>query len=146
KDLIEEYLPLFPGPYWHLGADEYVTDYTPYPQLLAYARAHYGAGATPKDTYYGFINWADGLVRAAGKTMRTWNDGIAAGDGTIAPNADITVDDWYNRGLTPQQLVDRGHLVMNSSYRPTYYVLHKYDTGPFPDLTVLYETWAPNVF
>jgi hypothetical protein len=27
--------------------------YTNYPQLLAYAQAHYGPAATPKDTSYG---------------------------------------------------------------------------------------------
>jgi hexosaminidase len=143
QDLINEYLPLFPARYWHLGADEYVTDYSSYPQLLAYAQAHYGSAATPKDTYYGFINWADGLVRAKGRTLRAWNDGIAAGDGTVKPAADIVVDDWYNKGLTPQQLVDAGHLVMNSSYRPTYYVVGH---SVKPDSATMYQTWTPNVF
>src|SRR5690606_30320592 len=34
RELIEEYLPLFPGPYWHLGGDEYMApyDYPLYPQ------------------------------------------------------------------------------------------------------------------
>ncbi|MFC6982690.1 family 20 glycosylhydrolase [Streptomyces cirratus] len=101
KDLINEYLPLFPGPYWHIGADEYVTDYAKYPQLLDYARAHYGANATAKDTFYGFVNWADALVRAGGKTTRMWNDGIKSGDGTLGPNAGIVVEYWYTYGLTP---------------------------------------------
>src|SRR5262245_37726649 len=143
RDLITEYLPLFPARYWHLGADEYVTDYASYPQLLTYARAHYGSAAMPKDTYYGFINWADGLVRAKGRTLRVWNDGIAAGDGTIAPNADIVVDHWYNKGLTPQQLVDAGHLVQNSAYRPTYYVLGR---NVKPDSVAMYQTWTPGTF
>lgn len=142
KDLIDEYLPLFPGPYWHIGADEYVTDYSSYPQLLTYARAHYGASATAKDTYYGFVNWADGLVRAGGKTTRMWNDGIKSGDGTVTPNADITVDYWYNYGLTPQQLVDAGHVVANESWTPTYYVLG----GAKPDTQWMYETWVPDLF
>jgi len=123
KDLINEYLPLFPAPYWHIGADEYVTDYSQYPQLLSYARANYGANATAKDTYYGFVNWSDALVRASGKTTRMWNDGIKSGDGTITPNADILVEYWYNYGLTPQQLAAAGHTVANESWTPTYYVL-----------------------
>ncbi|MDH6131959.1 hexosaminidase [Kitasatospora sp. MAA4] len=143
SDLINEYLPLFTSsPYWHLGADEYVTDYTSYPQLLAYARANYGANATAKDIYYGFVNWADGIVRAGGKTMRMWNDGIAAGDGTIAPNADIIVEYWYNYGLTPQQLIDAGHTVANESWTPTYYVYG----GAKPDTTWMYESWNTDLF
>ncbi|MEV4611560.1 family 20 glycosylhydrolase [Kitasatospora sp. NPDC049258] len=142
KDLVDEYLPLFPAPYWHIGADEYVDDYGRYPQLLAYARAHYGANATAKDTYYGFVNWADALVRAGGKTTRMWNDGIKSGDGTIAPNADILVEYWYDYGLTPQQLATAGHTVANESWTPTYYVLG----GAKPDTGWMYETWAPDVF
>ncbi|MEZ0092187.1 family 20 glycosylhydrolase [Streptacidiphilus sp. EB129] len=143
KDLITEYLPLFTSsPYWHLGADEYGADYSSYPQLLAYARQHYGANATAKDTYYGFVNWADSIVRAGGKTMRMWNDGIKSGDGTITPNADITVEYWYNYGLTPQQLIDAGHTVANESWTPTYYVYG----GAKPDTTWMYESWNPDLF
>ncbi|MFE3585602.1 family 20 glycosylhydrolase [Streptomyces vinaceus] len=142
KDLVNEYLPLFPAPYWHIGADEYVTDYAKYPQLLRYARAHYGAGATAKDTYYGFVNWADDLVRAAGKTTRMWNDGIKAGDGTVTPHAAILVEYWYSYGLTPQQLAAAGHTVANESWTPTYYVLG----GAKPDTKWMYETWTPDRF
>ncbi|GAA2752731.1 family 20 glycosylhydrolase [Kitasatospora cinereorecta] len=142
KDLVTEYLPLFPAPYWHIGADEYVTDYSQYPQLLSYARATYGANATAKDTYYGFVNWSDALVRAAGKTTRMWNDGIKSGDGTITPNADILVEFWFNYGLTPQQLAAAGHTVANESWTPTYYVLG----GAKPDTTWMYETWTPDLF
>ncbi|MFG2822414.1 family 20 glycosylhydrolase [Kitasatospora sp. NPDC048365] len=142
KDLVNEYLPLFPAPYWHIGADEYVTDYNQYPQLLTYARANYGANATAKDTYYGFVNWSDALVRAAGKTTRMWNDGIKSGDGTVTPNADILVEYWYNYGLTPQQLAARGHTVANESWTPTYYVLG----GAKPDTKWMYETWTPDLF
>ncbi|MEV8509162.1 family 20 glycosylhydrolase [Actinoplanes sp. NPDC051475] len=142
RDLINEYLPLFPGPFWHVGADEYVTNYGSYPQLLTYARAHYGAAATAKDTYYGFVNWANAIVRAGGKTMRMWNDGIKSGDGTVNPAPTIVVDHWTNAGLTPQQLLGRGHQLMNSAYHPTYYVLG----GPKPDITTMYETWNPDLF
>ncbi|WP_371649863.1 MULTISPECIES: family 20 glycosylhydrolase [unclassified Streptomyces] len=142
KDLINEYLPLFPARYWHIGADEYVTDYNSYPQLLSYARAHYGANATAKDTYYGYVNWADALVRAGGKTTRMWNDGIKSGDGTVTPNADILVEYWYNYGLTPQQLAAAGHTVANESWTPTYYVLG----GAKPDTKWMYETWTPDLF
>src|SRR5262245_20544331 len=123
RDVISEYLPLFPSRYWHLGADEYVGNYSSYPQLLTYARAHYGGNATAKDTYYGFINWANNLVRAGGKTLRMWNDGIKSGDGTINPASNIVVEFWYNNALTAQQLLDRGHTIANESWDPTYYVL-----------------------
>ncbi|GAA1942238.1 RICIN domain-containing protein [Kitasatospora viridis] len=143
SDLITEYEPLFTSSkYWHIGADEYVTDYASYPQLLSYARATYGAGATAKDAFYGFVNWADAIVRAGGKTARMWNDGIKAGDGTIAPNPDIVVEYWYDYGLTPQQLIDAGHTVANESWTPTYYVYG----GAKPDTTWMYQSWNPDLF
>jgi hexosaminidase len=143
SDLIKEYEPLFTSsPYWHIGADEYVTNYSAYPQLLTYAQQNYGANATAKDTYYGFINWADSLVRAGGKTTRMWNDGIKSGDGTVAVNPDIIVEYWYNYGFTPQQLVDAGHTVANESWTPTYYVYG----GAKPDTTWMYESWQPDLF
>ena len=142
RDILNEYLPLFPGPYWHIGADEYVTNYAAYPQLLEYARANYGPNATAKDTYYGFINWANNIVRAAGKTTRMWNDGIKSGDGTINPASNIIVEYWYNYGLTPQQLLSRGHTIANESWDPTYYVLG----GGKPNNQWGYETWHPDLF
>ncbi|GIG90724.1 family 20 glycosylhydrolase [Plantactinospora endophytica] len=143
RDLITEAMELFPAPYWHVGADEYVTNYADYPQLLSYARANYGANATAKDTYYGFVNWANDIVRAAGKTMRMWNDGIRAGDGTIMPDSDIVVEYWDDLGLTPQQLLDRGHTVLNASWTPTYYVI---GTGARPDNAYLNGSWTVDTF
>ncbi|WP_394846519.1 family 20 glycosylhydrolase [Pendulispora brunnea] len=144
EDLIEEYLPLFSSKYWHIGADEYVSNYADYPQLLTYARAKYGPNATARDVYYGFIHWANDIVRAAGKTTRMWNDGIAShgAPDTLKVDANIVVDYWTNSGLKPQQLIDTGHDVNNSSWTPTYYVLD----GAKPDLTYGYERWTPNIF
>ncbi|WXA85492.1 family 20 glycosylhydrolase [Pendulispora rubella] len=144
QDLIEEHLPSFPSGYWHIGADEYVSKYSDYPQLLAYARTKYGPNATARDVYYGFIHWANGIVRAAGKTTRMWNDGIVShgAPDSLKVDANIVVDYWTNSGLKPQQLIDTGHDVNNSSWTPTYYVLD----GAKPDLTYGYEQWTPSVF
>jgi hexosaminidase len=144
KDIYDEYLPLFPGPYFHIGADEYVTDYAAYPQLQTYARAKYGSTANAKDAYLGFVNWANGIVRAAGKTTRAWNDGLFGGS-VVTVNPNITVEFWYNYGLSPQQHVDNGHLISNESWSPTYYVLHATSVGR-PNTTWGYETWTPDLF
>ncbi|HXR66985.1 MAG TPA: beta-N-acetylhexosaminidase, partial [Ktedonobacteraceae bacterium] len=61
RDLLEEYIPLFSGPYWHLGADEYLLhggSYSDFPQLAEAAQARYGTQANARDIYLGFVNWA----------------------------------------------------------------------------------------
>ncbi|MEU0096455.1 discoidin domain-containing protein [Kribbella sp. NPDC006257] len=144
KDIYDEYLPLFPGPYFHIGADEYQVDYNTHPQLLAAARAKYGPTANAKDIYLGFINWANGIVRAAGKTTRAWNDGIGGG-AAVTVNANVILEFWYNYGLSPQQHIDNGHLISNESWDPTYYVLGSGGPGG-PGSQWGYDTWNPDLF
>src|SRR3954470_7253545 len=79
RDLILEYLKLFPGRYWHAGADEF---------------------AGPGD-FVGFVNWIDRLVRARGRTLRVWHDGIS---GTRL-RRDVVVEWWAEHaGPSPLEL------------------------------------------
>jgi hexosaminidase len=123
RDLIVEYLDLFPGPYWHAGADEYL-----------------GPG---DDAYIGFINWIDRLVRARGRTLRVWHDGLFGAE----LRRDVVVEWWADHaGPTPGQLLAQGHRVLNAGWWPTYYVAG----GPLgkvhPSPAVAYETWQVSLF
>ena len=84
-DLLDEYLALFPGRWWHTGADEYLgiasteADYEAvYPQLSAYARARYGAGANGKDAVLDFINWVARRCSQPAGTTRSSRTGSRA--------------------------------------------------------------------
>lgn len=147
RQIIEEYLPLFPGKYWDVGSDEYLSDFSNQPGLLAYARAHYGPNAVAADAYYGFVNWVDALVRAHGKTLRIWNDSVDS-DGTVHVNKDVIVEYWQHKGaqLDPKQLADAGYQVFNASWTPTYYVLSDGDTGAKPNAAAIYSSWEPTHF
>ncbi|MEV0252544.1 family 20 glycosylhydrolase [Nocardia sp. NPDC050712] len=165
RDILEEFLPLFSGRYWHLGADEFllngmkVAGYEDYPQLGAYARATYGGHAEPVDAFLGLINWGAAIVREHGKRPRIWNDGLHTGAGTLTVDSDVVVDYWSRAGIpqlplpffgiarTPQDLVAAGHQVKNAAFLPTYYVAG----GPAGLIAnqppVLgYELWDPAVF
>jgi hexosaminidase len=120
--LLAEYLPLFPGPYWHLGADEYVIDGV-YPELAREARRRHGPDATPKDLFYGFVNRTAALVRQQGKHPVIWNDEVRTDDGTVPLDRSLTIDYWSNRGPTPAELAAAGHELINSSFTALYYVL-----------------------
>ncbi|WP_052592395.1 family 20 glycosylhydrolase [Luteipulveratus mongoliensis] len=127
KDLLDEYLPLFPGRYWMIGGDEAdsVSDNAAY---IAYAKAHYlpsdgdASKLTGNDCVLGFLNWANDIVRAHGKTMRMWNDGlVGVKTAVVRPSSTINIDFWTSRGADPQWLVDQGFTVMNGGSPPTYY-------------------------
>jgi hexosaminidase len=122
ENLLAEYVPLFPGPYWHLGADEYVIDGVR-PELEWAARERHGAAATTKDLFYGFVNRAAALVREGGRRPVVWNDEVRADDGTVPLDRSLTIDYWSNRGPTPAQLATAGHELLNSSFAALYYVL-----------------------
>ncbi len=140
EDLLNEFLPEFPGPFWHTGADEYLApaEYASFPQLLTYAQRRYGPAAVAPDTYIGFVNWIDGIVKAHGKQLRAWND-LYGVTGTETPNPDIVLEMWWPY-ILPQDALRKGHTIMNCQASTLYYVLGGYAGNP----ANLYEQWAPN--
>jgi hexosaminidase len=136
EDLLNEYLPLFPAPFWHTGTDEYLAfgDYSNYPQLLTYARQLYGPNASYQDIYIGLANWVDGIVKAHGKQLRAWNDLIGLPGHALTPNPDIVMEMWWPN-VSPQDVLARGHNIVNCELFTTYFPA---DEGN------LYENWAPN--
>jgi len=140
KEIIDEFIPWFTGPYWHMGADEYVPINEP--SIVAYAQSHYGSD-DPRDTFLGFVNWMDALVKSKGKTLRVWNDGITSGGTKVKVNTDVVLEVWEGTS-DPQITVDQGYTLMNSSCYYLYYVLGS--TWWKPDNTALYESWEPHVF
>jgi hexosaminidase len=135
RRVIDEYLRLFPGRYFDIGDDEYLSpaEWAAFPQLAAYAVKAYGVGATPDDAVRGFINWVDRIVRAHHKTLRVWNDQIAE-DGIVRLRKDVVIDWWTSVSpvsdpttIAPATLLARGYRVLNAGWYPNYY---SPDIGP----------------
>ncbi|MFH0919765.1 MAG: family 20 glycosylhydrolase [Fibrobacterota bacterium] len=139
SSIMEEFIPWFPAPYWHVGADEYRSADSS--GMLEYAQAHYGPMAVAKDTYRGFVNWADSIVKSHGKTMRAWSDGLS-NSVAVTINTDISYDMWAY-GINPQQAINEGRTVVNSHSSYLYYVLGGYWK---PNAQNLYEIFKPNQF
>jgi hexosaminidase len=120
RELILEYLELFPGRYWHAGADEY--------------------GGTAD--VVGFVNWIDRLVRARGRTLRVWHDGLTR----PGLRRDVIVEWWADHaGPSPRELLARGHRILNAGWYPTYYVVSPLGRVR-PSMREAYESWAVNRF
>ncbi|MGN5732814.1 family 20 glycosylhydrolase [Arthrobacter psychrochitiniphilus] len=117
--LADEYAAAFPdSPYWHMGGDEYMISdsYSNYSQFAAFVAANpdkFPAGSGPGDVFIWFMNQVNAHVKANGKTLRIWNDGVPASS-VVKLDTDIVVEHWVNSGPTPQALLDSGHNVQNS--------------------------------
>ncbi|MFI8434964.1 glycoside hydrolase family 20 protein [Streptomyces sp. NPDC079020] len=151
-ELLDEYTELFPGAYWHLGADEYraLTVRDPaasYPQLLRAAREKYGEGATIEDLATGWLNDRAEVVQAKGRTAKAWNDGFFRG-GTVQPRKDIEVEYWTGKEIgarPPQEYLDEGRPVVNLNDEFLYYVLGQPNDFVYPTGKRIYEQWTPLV-
>ena len=148
RELLEEYLALFPGEWWHLGGDEFVfneADWGRYPQLTEWAVAKYGEGANHYDAFYDYINWLDDIVTAHGRRSRIWAGHLSGKYVSMRPT--IAAEVWHRQTgfATPQELLDAGNTVLNSMYYPNYYVLLP-QWYVRPDNKVMadwYENWEP---
>ncbi|HVT65614.1 MAG TPA: family 20 glycosylhydrolase [Mycobacteriales bacterium] len=154
RRILDEYLPLFPGAYWDMGCDEYLTpaEYAAFPQLATFATTHYGPGATPADVIHAFINSVDRIVRAHHKTLRIWSDQIG-GTGVVPVNADVVAEWWSSVSplgdtvtVSPSTLLNKGHQILNAGWYPNYYTD---DLGPVAGrakLPGVYTDWQVNQF
>lgn len=139
QDRLRSLLPGIESPFWHTGADEYMLfgDYRDYPELLAYARSHYGPQATELDTVYGFVRMVNQIVRGSGRTLRMWNDGIAP---TVAVpiERNVVIEHWINHGRPAADLLADGYQVQNSNLDFTY--------GPQFDAAKIYNQFRVGQF
>lgn len=95
KTLLDEFIPWFDGPYFHLGGDEYNydADKTRCPELMAFSKTK--GFAYPGDVFVDWVNQADRIVRSHGKTSVIWSWWRFRDDKTsIEPNTDIVIDTW----------------------------------------------------
>ncbi|QES46165.1 beta-N-acetylglucosaminidase [Streptomyces venezuelae] len=151
-ELLKEYAELFPGAYWHLGADEYLalTARDPeasYPQLAAAARERYGAGGRVQDLATGWLNDRADTVRPFGKKPKAWNDGFFRGGSTQAAD-DIEVAYWTGKEIgarEPDEYLKAGRKLVNYNDEYLYYVLGQPQTFRYPTGQRIYESWTPLV-
>lgn len=146
-DLINEFAPLFSGPEFHIGTDEYPgqAELDRCPELVAYARSHGFASAA--DVFVDFINQMNQVVRAHGKGMVIWNGWDVDRNPAIAPDKTIKVEVWTTAAETSQdhsaaRYLSLGYEVV-ASPSDTLYVTPGFPL--FPDPQYLYEQWQPIV-
>ncbi|MET7935135.1 glycoside hydrolase family 20 protein [Streptomyces sp. NPDC005322] len=149
--LMREFAPLFPGRYWHLGADEYLAltvrdPQASFPKLAAAAKEKYGQRARVQDLATGWLNDRAAVARSLGKTPKAWNDGFFAG-GVVTPDKRIQVEYWTGRAREyprpPQEYLREGRKVVNVNDTYLYYVLGEPLDYRYPTGEGIYEEWTP---
>ncbi|MFF3321495.1 glycoside hydrolase family 20 protein [Streptomyces sp. NPDC002889] len=151
-ELLREYAALFPGAWFHVGADEYqaltVSDpEASYPQLARAARQKYGPQARVQDLATGWLNDRAAVVRAEKKKPKAWNDGFFRG-GVVSGNKDIEVEYWTGKEIgarRPQEYLAEGRRMVNVNDEYLYYVLGEPNEFTYPTGRRIYEQWTPLV-
>ncbi|MEV6397810.1 glycoside hydrolase family 20 protein [Streptomyces sp. NPDC051907] len=151
-DLLREYAELFPGAWFHIGADEYqaLTVSNPeasYPQLAQAAVQEYGAQARVQDLATGWLNDRAATVREADKRPKAWNDGFFRG-GVVSGDKDVEVEYWTGKEIgarPPEEYLAEGRKVVNLNDEYLYYVLGEPNEFTYPTGRRIYEEWTPLV-
>jgi hexosaminidase len=150
--LVEEFEPLFPGTYWHLGGDEYGPMYSAdpearYPDLAAAARERHGPRAGVQDLATAWLNDRAETVRSLDRVPQVWNDGMHAG-GVVPPDQEREVTYWTGREIgarPPEEYLEGGWNLVNMSSEYLYYVLGEPVGFVYPTGERIYEEWTPEV-
>ncbi|MET7861224.1 glycoside hydrolase family 20 protein [Streptomyces sp. NPDC005318] len=150
--LIDEFMELFGGRYWHLGGDEYraLTVQNPaasYPQLQRAAQLKYGSAAGIKDLATGWLNARAAVVRPHGLQPKAWNDGFFR-DGIVRADKNIEVEYWTGKeygARPPEEYLGEGRRLVNLNDEFLYYVLGQPNAFVYPTGQRIYEQWTPLV-
>jgi hexosaminidase len=151
-DLLKEYAQLVPGPYFHLGADEYVAlasanPEKTYPQLAAAARSKYGSKGRIRDLTTAWLNARAAALRPYHRTVRAWDDAFTTG-GRVRPDKSLEVAYWTGREpheRDPQSYLREGRKLINYNDAFLYYVVGQPGKFRYPTGQAIYERWTPRV-
>ncbi|APU15995.1 glycosyl hydrolase family 20,F5/8 type C domain-containing protein [Actinoalloteichus sp. GBA129-24] len=116
-ELLEEMIPLFDAPIFHIGGDEIpdVSDQEQCPELVAYQ--HEQGYAYTTDVFVEFIDTLNEVIRAHGKTTEVWQWWDFNRETSISPSRDVIVDEWLN---APDGRVAQGYPTVGTEEADLY--------------------------
>lgn len=153
RSLLDEFIPEFDGPYFHIGCDEWEFESKQWqcPELVDYMKKK--GYAKPTDVFVEWINEVDAQVRSYGKTMQLWNWWDYKQSPDLQPNKDIIINVWT---AAPDHFTTNGWKVIDSPEDgPDALYVSPGDGGTslgqygYVDSKRIYELWnmpsAPNL-
>ncbi len=127
KRLLDEIIPIFDAPDFHIGTDEFNLG-----RMSADDKEKFG------EAFRQFINTMNAYIRSKGKNCRIWS-GYEYMPGTTLPDPSVTIDMWVTHDA--KSLIEEGHKVINSSDGQTYIVPGAHYYGV--DNAWVYNDWEP---
>jgi len=131
EKIYDEFVPLFPSPYFHIGTDEYRFKKA----TTTEDRKAFAAG------FCNYINHFNRYIGAKGKKVMIWS-GYNEMPGFTPIDSNIVIDMWL--GTNAKEEIKAGHQVVQSTDGWLYIVPGTNYYGV--DNKFLYEKWVPNDF
>lgn len=141
KTLLSEVMEMFPGQYWHLGADE-----VSYDDLEAHKCSACRAQMEEKNFtkgikfYLSFINEMHDFVKSKGRKMLVWEGFYPTQEQRIYKEITVCPFDIKYDRRTPHDYMAAGYKVLNTSWTPLY-IVKFYMTTP-----KVLARWNPYTF
>jgi N-acetyl-beta-hexosaminidase len=157
KELLDEFIPLFDGPYFHIGGDEWQFDdqKEECPELMAYTKKN--GLKYPGDVFVEWINEVNQQVKSYGKTTQIWNwwsynspTNGKVNKSSISPDKDIVINVWNK--IQEEEILASGYKIVSTTetgadalyLTPGLLGQKPGDYGYF-DNQFIYEQWTPMV-
>ncbi len=110
-------------PYFHIGGDEAIFNKVlDDPEVKAYM-VKYGLGENVNELYHNFLIRMNDIIKKHNKQMCVW-EGFQRDSKSLIPK-DIVVFEFETNRYLPNNLVEDGYTVVNTSWKPLYIVNNK---------------------
>ncbi|TCC48539.1 hypothetical protein E0H73_42800 [Kribbella pittospori] len=144
-----EHAGRFPTDTFNIGGDEWPrfnirtngVNSTNFAQLYQQAMAKYNETGAVQDAYRAYMNQANAVIRAQGKTARMWSDDIMPAT-KVPLDTNLELMHWWSSGLTPAQLKASGHSLINSNADFVYFNLGTTQNPP----DRIWDSFDPGTF
>ncbi len=142
KELFSEVMEMFPGTYWHLGADEvHYSDLDACECTACKTRMKENNFTKGIEVYQSFINEMYAFIKKEKREMFVWEGFDPYSEPEINKEILVCPFDVKFKGKMPADYMNKGYRILNTSWTPLYIADGIYMTTP-----EIIARWNPYMF